>query len=62
MDLAAKFLEEEVFVDQFLEKSRTRLHSGRALTENLLKEFDIDYHEKGQEFSQYPLRTVTNKE
>ncbi|KAJ4217967.1 hypothetical protein NW759_008562 [Fusarium solani] len=47
MDLAAKFLEEEVFVDQFLEKSRTRLHSGRALTENLLKEFDIDYHEKG---------------
>jgi hypothetical protein len=52
MDLAAKFLEEEVFVDQFLEKSRTRLHSGRALTENLLKEFDIDYHEKGQEFSQ----------
>lgn len=48
MDLAAKLLEDETFVDQFLEKSRTRLQSGRALTNKLLKEVNINYHEKGQ--------------
>ncbi|KAM6511371.1 hypothetical protein FALCPG4_016376 [Fusarium falciforme] len=47
MDLAAKFLEDEAFVDQFLEKSRIRLQSGRVLTNKLLNEANINYHEKG---------------
>ncbi|EEU35186.1 uncharacterized protein NECHADRAFT_97577 [Fusarium vanettenii 77-13-4] len=56
MDLAAKFLEDEAFVDQFLEKSRARLHSGRALTDTLLKEANIDYHEKGQAEKRFSQR------
>lgn len=62
MDLAAKFLEDEVFIDEFLKKSRARLHSGRVLTDKLLKEANIDHHEKGQASLKQTLRAVTDKE
>lgn len=47
MDLAAKFLEDEEFVRQFLENSHSRLLKSRVHTEKLLQENNIKYHDKG---------------
>lgn len=47
MDLAAKLLENEQFVDELLEKSRQRLYEQRLVGEKLLTEAGIKFHNKG---------------
>lgn len=47
MDLAAKFLEDQHFVKQLLDKSHRVLLKMRLLTEKLLDEAGIKYEKKG---------------
>ncbi|VUC33965.1 unnamed protein product, partial [Clonostachys rosea] len=47
MALAAKFLEDRQFVHQFLQKSQSKLLQGRLYAEELLKQTDIPFHDKG---------------
>ena len=47
MDLAAKFLEDQAFVRQFLQKSHHRLLQNRLLAEDLLSQAGISYHQEG---------------
>lgn len=47
MDLAAKFLEDQDFVKQLLDKSHRVLFKIRLLTEKLLDEAGIKYEKKG---------------
>ncbi|KAI8960368.1 PLP-dependent transferase [Daldinia sp. FL1419] len=47
MDLAAKFLDDQVNVDKFLEKSQRLLLQNRLIAENLLDEAGVGYHKKG---------------
>jgi hypothetical protein len=47
MDLAAKFLEDQDFVVQFLAKSHRLLLQSRLLAEELLTKSGISFHQKG---------------
>lgn len=47
MDLAAKFLEDRSFMEQFLRESHRELLRSRLLVEDLLKKAKIKYHDKG---------------
>lgn len=53
MDLAAKFLEDQEFMDQFLQKSHKKLLQSRLMTEKLLEEAGIGYHEEGYAPAEY---------
>lgn len=47
MDLAAKFLEDQEFVTNFLEKSQRLLLQSRLLAEKLLTQAGVNFHQKG---------------
>lgn len=47
MDLAAKILENQGFVDTFLHKSQATLAKNRELAEDLLNRAGIQYHKQG---------------
>lgn len=47
MDLAAKILEDQGFVDTFLHNSQTALAKNRQLAEDLLNRAGIQYHKQG---------------
>jgi hypothetical protein len=47
MDLAAKFLEDQQFMQFFLRKSQRELLRSRLLTEDLLKAAGLKFHENG---------------
>lgn len=47
MHLASKFLEDRVFVRQFLQKSHRLLLQSRLLAEDLLNDIGVKYHPEG---------------
>jgi 1-aminocyclopropane-1-carboxylate synthase len=51
MEIAAKFLEDQDYMKQFLAKSHREILKSRLLTEQLLGEANVSYSDKGFVFS-----------